>query len=396
MPQVEAWRKVFMSDAEFMESTHGKIGCTLCHGGNSSSGYSSIEDKDFAHTGLVADPSDISCSGCHYEIACVNEDSLHTTLSGMKYALETRGGNLEEGSSLAIAFENHCAECHTSCGQCHVSIPDQSGGGFVYNHEFLGTPTMSYNCTACHGSRVGDEYTGGNVVCPDDECYGEIYEYFCGIFDGDITIAADLHYEAGMKCSSCHTSELHGSTEAVGTRYDNTDTIACVDCHEEVLTDAIEQHQQHVAQHVYHQDGDTSLSCQVCHSITYKNCYSCHVALDDNDLPYRTSETEMGFKIGRNPLKSEHRPYDYVVLRHAPVSIDTFVYYGEGLLPDFDDLSTWKYATPHNIQLATPQNESCNACHGHDELFLRDEDVIDDEEAANQLVMVEKAPDPVS
>ena len=34
---------------------------------------------------------------------------------------------------------------------------------------------------------------------------------------------------------------------------------------------------------------------------------------------------------------------------------------------------TWQYATPHNIQKHTPQNASCDACHGHRELFLTPE-----------------------
>ena len=368
MPQLAAWEKVFLEDASFMESTHGKVGCVICHGGDSSA-----QGKDDAHVGLVADPSDVSCSTCHKDISCMNEDSLHTTLSGMKYALETRGGDLTDGSTLDTAFDNHCSKCHTSCGQCHISIPDDAGGGFVYSHEFLGTPDMTSNCTACHGSRVGNEYLGLN--------------------EG---VDADVHYEEyGMKCSSCHGDELHGSTEAVDTRYDNA-TVSCVDagCHDSVLTDSINMHKKHVANHIeYDSNVAPSLSCQVCHSVTYKNCYNCHVALDDNELPYyQTDESVMDFMIGLNPLQSNDRPYDYVVLRHAPVSTSTFSGYGTNLLPDFDALSTWKYATPHNIQKSTPQNATCNSCHGHAELFLTTGNVADDEETANASVIVNVIP----
>jgi hypothetical protein len=87
-----------------MQSTHGKVGCVICH-----SGDSSVGDKELAHVDLVDDPSEISCDTCHKDIACVNQNSLHTTLSGMKYAIEARGGNLDEGSALATAF------CHTLC-----------------------------------------------------------------------------------------------------------------------------------------------------------------------------------------------------------------------------------------------------------------------------------------
>jgi thiosulfate/3-mercaptopyruvate sulfurtransferase len=76
----------------------------------------------------------------------------------------------------------------------------------------------------------------------------------------------------------------------------------------------------------------------------------------------------------------------------VPIDRDSFSYYGEDLLPNFDSLPTWKYATPHNIQRITPQNESCNACHGNDEIFLTADDVGPDELEANRDVIVEELP----
>ena len=78
----------------------------------------------------------------------------------------------------------------------------------------------------------------------------------------------------------------------------------------------------------------------------------------------------MDFKIGRNPLQSDDRPWKYVPVRHVPIDPESFAYYGEDLLPNFDALPTWKYATPHNIQRNTPQTETCDACHGNADLFL--------------------------
>jgi len=355
---LEVWEKVFLGDAEFMESTHGKVGCVICHGGDSS-----IDVKETAHVGLVIDPSEANCNTCHQDIACVNEMSLHTTVSGMKFALETRGGNLEEGSTLATAFENHCQQCHTSCGQCHVSRPDEVGGGFISDHEFRGTPSTKNNCVACHGSRVGAEYLGENEGVP-----------------------ADVHWtKATMTCTKCHSQELHGSGEIVATRYDNPDSVKCEDCHEDVWTNTEDNpmHEQHLS----------DLSCQVCHSVSYKNCYSCHVAIDEKGLPCRTSDPSvMDFEIGLNPLRSSEKSYKYVVLRHVPTCAGTCDYYGENLLPDFNALPTWKYATPHNIQLRTPQTESCDACHGNSELFLTEEDILPAEMEANKGIIVTDIP----
>jgi len=357
---LKVWQKVFLSDDNFIQSSHsiGQLGCVFCHDGNNQA-----EDKELAHMDLIADPSEYKCDSCHQDIAQVNENNLHNTLAGFITITEARGGNLNEGSPLSTAFENHCQECHTTCGQCHVSRPDAVGGGLVSGHKFRETPSTQNNCVACHGSRVGAEYFGEN--------------------EG---ISADLHWlKENMTCTQCHGQELHGSNQSTVNRYLNPDLVRCEDCHQDVVTsmDNNIQHQQHL--------GD--LQCQVCHSLPYKNCYGCHVGIDSEGLPYRTVElSEIGFKIGYSPLQSEERPHQYTVLRHIPISGDTYQYYGDNLLPNFNDLPNWKYATPHNIQLKTPQNESCTACHDNPDIFLVKEDIDPDEWKANQGTVTEKIP----
>ena len=103
----------------------------------------------------------------------------------------------------------------------------------------------------------------------------------------------------------------------------------------------------------------------------------------------------MQFEIGYNPLRSSGRPSKYVVLRHVPTCAGTCDYYGANLFPDFDAVSTWKYATPHNIQLRTPQNESCDACHGNSDIFLSSEDIRPEEKEANKEVIVTEFPEKV-
>jgi thiosulfate/3-mercaptopyruvate sulfurtransferase len=188
-----------------------------------------------------------------------------------------------------------------------------------------------------------------------------------------------------MLCTDCHSQELHGSGVVSAHRYDNPDAVKCEDCHQDVWTNTAgnPQHEQHLS----------DLSCQVCHSMAYKNCYGCHVSLDPEGLPCRTSEPSvMQFEIGNNPLRSSERPYEYVVLRHVPTCAGTCDYYGDTLFPNFDAVSTWKYATPHNIQLNTPQNESCDACHRNREIFLTEEDIRAEESNANKGVVVDEFP----
>ncbi|OGS93492.1 MAG: hypothetical protein A3K04_00270 [Gallionellales bacterium RBG_16_56_9] len=107
---------------------------------------------------------------------------------------------------------------------------------------------------------------------------------------------------------------------------------------------------------------------------------------------FETQATYMTFLIGRNPQQNAERPYAYVPLRHVPAAPTSYQFYGEDLLPNFNSLPTWVYATPHNIQRNTPQNASCEACHGNPALFLTADKVKAEELKANASVVVELLP----
>jgi thiosulfate/3-mercaptopyruvate sulfurtransferase len=385
---LEPWEKVLVSAADFPATVHGAVACVDCHGGTLS------DDKEAAHTGLVGDPSadpQQGCGQCHPDVAAVTPGSLHSTQQGYWTVINARAGEVDSESGLAQdhpayqqMFNNHCARCHTTCGDCHVSQPDSVGGGLLSGHVFERTPPMTRTCTACHGSRVGNEYLGKNEGYP-----------------------GDVHFREGrMNCADCHTShELHGQTgdcaachpagEAAAAlpppehRYDGVQFPRCETCHAAVTAgqDGIEQHAVH--------GGD--LSCQVCHAITYTSCDGCHVAISDKSgRPYfETEATYPTFVIGRNPRPSYQRPYAFVPVRHVPAAATGFAFYGEDLLAAFDALPTWAYATPHNIQLKTPQTETCNACHGQAALFLTADKVKPDELDANLGVIVETVPEPI-
>jgi len=354
---LEAWQKVFLKKADFMQDTHGQVGCVICHGGDSRA-----ETKETAHLGMVRNLSATSCTSCHQDITVANESSMHSTLAGMQSSLEMRGGDFSEGSTLSEAFQNHCSSCHTTCGQCHISRPANLEGGLISSHKIKRPPSMTNTCVACHGARAGAEYLGQHEGIP-----------------------GDLHWtKQGMTCSKCHGEEMHGTPDDAANRYQNDTTPQCEDCHAEVLADPGSN-----LQHAEHLD---DLACQVCHAVAYKNCYGCHVEMVDGKSHFSTEPSTVEFKIGLNPLVSAERPYQYVVVRHVPVSVDTFGSYGDDLLPGFDTLPTWKLATPHNIQLKTPQNESCNACHGNKDLFLTEDNVAPSEREANKTVIVIRIP----
>jgi thiosulfate/3-mercaptopyruvate sulfurtransferase len=360
---LEVWEKVFISDEEFVETLHLQPNCMICHGG-----VGGVASKEEAHVDLVRDPStepERACGTCHSDVVATASTSLHFALQGYQTVLTSRGADLSD-PQMAEAFDNHCTSCHTTCGQCHVSRPTYTEGGLLAGHKFKQVASIKDTCLACHGGRVGPEYQGKN--------------------EG---VQGDVHWmKGGMPCVSCHTvADFHGDGTEYAHRYDGEPMPACEDCHPDVVGGA-----DGVMQHSIHQE---KLACQVCHSAgDYRQCFSCHVGKDENGLPYRQLEpSEMDFRIGLNPDKSAERPWDYVLLRHVPVTRDTFAYYGEDLLPNFDDVPTWKYATPHNIQKVTTQNSDCANCHGNAEIFLTAADVLPDELEANQSVIVPEVPE---
>lgn len=360
MAPLEPWEKVIVGEGFFI-NVHGQTTCVACHAGDSST-----LDKEDAHTDMIAAPDadpQRTCGNCHNEIVATSADSLHISQAGYFQAMYSR--SLPENHvALDEMFGNHCQSCHTTCGDCHIAQPDSVGGGLLNGHQYVKTPPMTRTCTACHGSRVGNEYMGKNEGIP-----------------------GDVHFRQGrMNCVACHDGASMHDSEGNNHRYEGEQSPSCESCHDQVgrATDPIVQHQ-------IHQD---TLSCQVCHSVTYTSCDSCHVAISETtgNPFFKTSATYMTFLIGKNPRQTADRPYEYVPVRHVPVDPESFAYYGDNLLSNFNLLPNWAYATPHNIQRVTPQNESCNACHGNAEIFLTADKVKPEELEANLGVIVDDIP----
>lgn len=362
MTPMEPWERVWIDAEAFGEDIHSYINCTECHGGEA------VDDFEAAHaeqiTPVVNSPE--VCGRCHVDNGQPASDSLHNQLTGYDTALYARSAP-EHYGTLEEMEANHCNSCHATCGDCHVSQPTSVGGGLVKGHDFYTTPSMSQNCTACHGSRVKDEYYGAHE-----------------------DISSDVHFRARMACTACHVAdEMHGiDMDNLANRYDGTQDPSCESCHEDIQLGEDSE----IREHEIHQPED--MSCQVCHSTTYINCINCHVEQTENGTPFFTVEENfLGFYIGLNPEVTEERPYRLVPLRHVPIDRESFSFYGENLLPNYDARPTWVYATPHNIQRNTPQTETCKSCHDNNDIFLTIDKVAEDELIANENVIVEEAPE---
>lgn len=359
---MELYQKIYV-DPGFLETNHGEIDCQECHGGNP-------EDKNWqtAHEGLIKDPTlfsaDRVCGECHGDTVASATKSLHYTLSPMYQTILNRAGgkccSKKTKNVLKKAMDRHCGVCHSSCGQCHISRPEYVKGGFLKKHFFKKRPPMDTTCASCHGGRVHGEFTGA-----------------------DEDFSADTHFEdQDMECMDCHTmDEMHTDSTGIENRYALPRKNRCITCHEDVF--------DKTSKNKFHASHGQKLSCHVCHSQPSKSCFSCHVGTDKKGLAYfKCKKTDVMLKIGLNPKKTEAFPYEYTVVRHAPVVPDTFKYYLPKGLEKFPDVPTWKAATPHNIILKTEQSKTCNNCHGNPGLFLQEKDLSDAERSANKRVIV--------
>jgi thiosulfate/3-mercaptopyruvate sulfurtransferase len=349
----------------FDESAHGSISCRGCHGGQDG-----VLTKDEAHVGMVADPSEIlgsnQCASCHHDLAARTAHSLHTTMKGYHTLFTARTGRLLTEPDVQPSYDAQCNKCHASCGSCHVSRPKSAGGGFIQGHNFARTPDMTLQCMACHGSRVGEEYTGAH--------------------EG---LRPDVHYVPhAMHCKACHNEEhIHGTGIESDTRYAIEDPVSCRTCH------------TIGAENAYHAMHGQTFQCQVCHAQSYKNCADCHAGSGVQQPSW------LSFKIGRNPIPSQ-REGAYVVLRHVPISEQTYSSWGVST-PGYASLPTFKYATPHNIVRRTARTDTtggltCDqACHQSPAVisgfFLRQVDLDSlppAEREANQALIVPDGPPP--
>ncbi len=389
---------------DYLDSTHGSSrACIDCHGGDGNAATRALAHaKDWQ-----ARPSAETCLPCHEAFREVAATGLHTTLGGYITILEGRGVNFQDPTTLA-RYEDKCLDCHISnseqtesrCGHCHVSTPRVAGAGFINGHNFRKTPDMERQCTACHGSRIKDEFFGLNGALTERNGLG----VRTALPDVHLAATRDLNedgYEVG--CTFCHSAdEMHGMgapSVGKGDRYNVKSGPQCVDCHAGVVG----SNGSHSTAHM------DAMSCQVCHAQAYKQCFSCHVDIDvDSGKAYfavneadptlgdrpegSAPDSLMTFRIGRNPRPDKLNPiskdpYEYALLRHPPIDRDLWLYAKtdpyDNLIPDMTALPTWKYASPHNIQRAgslhlDPTN--CSNCHGADFATYWLTDVIDNAE----------------
>ncbi len=345
----DLYEKVLVKE-EFLSSPHGQIPCQLCHLGNPDS-----TDPDTAHLGMLRDPSlnsEKTCGQCHEEISAEAVNSLHMNPAPLYNTLGKRCSREQMDTLEQTTLQAQCLSCHQgSCGSCHVSRPDISGGGLREGHIFNKKPDFIDQCFPCHTSPTGTDFIGKKGK-------------------------GDVHYRKyKMTCSSCHSGqEMHASSGDAKNRYHFDQRPQCIDCHDNITDGPIPEH-------VLHQN----VSCHVCHAAPYQNCSSCHIGTDEDGISYsQSSPSSKNFKIGLNPDRQGPR---YVLMREVGIHRETFTN-DIGKMKKFSALPTYKKATPHTIQRRTWQTADCNHCHGNKELFLTQDSVPFDSIVANNHVLL--------
>jgi hypothetical protein len=281
------------------DDNHRDLSCTGCHGG-----VDGTSDRAAAHAGRAPIPGASKCATCHAAAATLAAGSLHTTLSGYEAILADRGFDLTPGTTSRQRYDAQCTRCHAAveapasleaaCGQCHVSVPDTAGGGLVAGHRMRRTPDVVSNCTACHGSRVKDEYFGLN-----NPLYQRNRQFSASLAAGDpfagATLQPDVHRTAGMGCDACHTgAEMHGAGMAPGVdRYGVSGRTRCLDCHQADVS---------APGNLFHSAGHVqAMACHVCHAQPYKSCFSCHTQETATGAAYFTNNTTDPTRAARYP-----------------------------------------------------------------------------------------------
>jgi thiosulfate/3-mercaptopyruvate sulfurtransferase len=212
------------------------------------------------------------------------------------------------------AYDQKCATCHGTCGNCHIVRPAIAGGGLSDGHNFNKTPDWYNVCVSCHTSRGGHAFLGV-----------------------DSSTDPDFHRdELDFDCMSCHDGhELHGDGQPVEQRYAYSELPTCesVGCHE-----GLEQ------SNIYHNVHYEDFQCQICHSQDYNNCGACHIKDGHPEF-----EAYMDYKIALNTLP-DLKNYEFALVRRTLAHPENWVGYGEDLAySNFDVFPTYNYTTPHNI-----------------------------------------------
>ena len=270
----------------------------------------------------------------------------------------TMTGKISEKAFVDKAFRQfdgefgrkHCYNsCHiTKCEDCHKG-----------NGKNISKPKTD-DCITCHkDTYTGIEYTGLGIR-EDHERYKRGIEK-----DGEyyLKMLTDVHYEAGMQCSSCHTkNNIQGKAKAKD----------CLECHTydtKIIDHSIKGHDK--------------VACISCHAAYapmelgtfYLRFRESSYAEFVKELPQISEEY---FKSSfmrvneRPPLVIDNKTGKYVPAKPSKIIFTTNTY--KDLVVGQENkmiANRWKVTYPHTVRKETVL---CSSCHGNERAFLLESD----------------------
>lgn len=333
--------KYVVSD-EYVMSTHGLLGCTFCHGGDSTNADATVSMRD-----VVVDPSQDAgvtvCGQCHQDVTDVYKTSLHYTTAGLsaKYLVRTGVATAScEGLYNNNWRQNACMDCHQSCAMCHVTVATEEKPG----HDFM----LSDNNEDAQQSCLAYCHSGGLGTC---------------------FPATDVHGPSGldMSCMDCHNvTEIHGDGVYRTTMiHSGIVTTRCEDCHVVENLEGV----WHSATHI---EKDT---CWACHSGEYRTCSNCHswVNLEPGDSPLGGATESFGVTLGMDEATGQ-----ITTLAIAPVGPEMFQDGGVEYV-DMELLNTSSAIYPaifHSTIVPDLNQEFCDTCHGPGTYLITEDQLL--------------------
>jgi hypothetical protein len=256
--------------------------CTVCHAGDPAA-----DAETEAHTGLIAFPGNLdnagkTCGACHADrVATVSQSLMHTA-HGMVHKTRTviDGHPGPEHTQNLQSLGDTVADSmlRKVCASCHLGQPKT-------RHAIDVTRNRGGGCLACHISEhAGDTHPSLSADVSDAQCFGchsrsgRISLSFAGLAEVDhpglrladgrnvTRMPADVHYDAGLRCTNCHTADDVMSSTPGATHQRDAVIADCTDCHAPHADDV-----EHAR-----------LECSACHSQWAPQCFGCHMEYDAN------------------------------------------------------------------------------------------------------------------
>ncbi|MEW6334234.1 MAG: selenite/tellurite reduction operon b-type cytochrome iron-sulfur cluster-binding subunit ExtO [Thermodesulfobacteriota bacterium] len=311
------------------KGVHAGLSCTACHG---------TEAKAIGNPASAVSRA-AGCVGCHKGYDALFDQPMGTRSRERRFVDRTVGRNDP------AFFQKNCSGCHLrGCTDCH------GGKGHALSKA------SDRSCLACHkGYFVGRDYFG---MAPREESL----RYQRGLrVDGEtyLKMTPDVHAEAGMACSACHSmkSLVAGATSAK----------RCVDCHE--VRQTVIEHQ--IAAH------REKLECFACHSAWAPQEYGTFY------LRFTDSPSQKEFRVAKNSgdyvksayLKKQDAPPLGINARGkvSPIRPQFILFFtdirNERVVGAENRLmaAEWKAYFPHTVRRGAPL---CDGCHDNPRRFL--------------------------